>query len=69
MELIICMKMDLALNNLQRLICHKTQITNQQLRYYIHFRTNTPEKSINLLIPQLLIKWYTTVYKDGLGIE
>ena len=24
------MKMDLALNNLQRLICHKTQTTHQQ---------------------------------------
>ena len=24
-ELIICIKMDLALNTLQRLICHKTQ--------------------------------------------
>ena len=29
-ELIICVKMDLALNDLQRLICHKTQPTNQQ---------------------------------------
>ena len=28
-EQIIYMKMDLALNNLQRLICHKTQQTNQ----------------------------------------
>ena len=28
-ELIICIKMDLALNNLQRLICHKTQTNNQ----------------------------------------
>ena len=28
-ELIICIKMDLALNNLQRLICHKTQTTIQ----------------------------------------
>ena len=28
-ELTICIKMDLALNNLQRLICHKTQPTNQ----------------------------------------
>ena len=28
-ELIICIKMDLALNNLHRLICHKTQPTNQ----------------------------------------
>ena len=27
MELIIYIKMDLALNNLQRLICHKTQQT------------------------------------------
>ena len=28
-ELLICLKMDLALNNLQRLICHKIQPTNQ----------------------------------------
>ena len=28
-ELIIYIKMDLALNNLQSLICHKTQPTNQ----------------------------------------
>ncbi len=28
-ELIICIKIDLALNNLQRLICHKNQPTNQ----------------------------------------
>ena len=28
-ELIIYIKMDLALNNLQRLICHETQPTNQ----------------------------------------
>ena len=27
MELIICIKMDLALNDLQRLICHKTETT------------------------------------------
>ena len=31
--------MDLALNNLQRLICHKTQITNQP--------TNQPTKCIS----------------------
>ena len=29
-ELIIYIKMDLALNNLQRLICHKTQPTNHR---------------------------------------
>ena len=27
-ELLICIKMDLALNNIQKLICHKTQQTN-----------------------------------------
>ena len=33
----ICVKMDLALNNLQRLICHKTQTTNQPTIYiYIY---------------------------------
>ena len=35
-ELIICLNMDLALNNLQRLICHKTQPTNNYM-VYIHF--------------------------------
>ena len=29
-EYIICIKLDLALNNLQRLICHKTLPTSQQ---------------------------------------
>ena len=28
-ELIICIKMDVALNNLQKLMCHETQPTNQ----------------------------------------
>ena len=31
-ELIIYIKMDLALNNLQRLICHKNKPTNQQIK-------------------------------------
>ena len=41
MELFICIKMDLALNNLQRLICHKP---NQPIVYedtsYINFKTS-----------------------------
>ena len=46
-ELTICIKMDLALNNLQRLICHKNstnQPTNQPLNqhteflFYCHFQ-------------------------------
>ena len=31
MKLIIYIKMDLAINNLQKLICHKTQETNQPI--------------------------------------
>ena len=31
-ELLICMEMDLALNNLQMFICHKPQPTNQSTR-------------------------------------
>ena len=36
-EIELFMKMDLALNNLQRLICHKSQQTNQP--------TNQPNKN------------------------
>ena len=35
-ELIICIKMDLTLNNLQRLIYHKTQPTNQPLLLFYY---------------------------------
>ena len=35
-ELIIYIKMDLALDNLQRLICHKTQPTNQPIANLKH---------------------------------
>ena len=40
-ELIICIKMDLALNKLQRLMCHKTQTTNHHhhLPYVRGFET------------------------------
>ena len=34
-ELIICIKMKLALNDLQRLICHTTQPTNQPLKFVV----------------------------------
>ena len=43
MELFICIRMDLALHNLQRFICHKTQ-TNKQTEKYI--------LSCNLLTPK-----------------
>ena len=47
---IVYIKMDLALNNLQSLICHKTQHTNQfkfHSRYYVYFRANTLGKDMN----------------------
>ena len=33
----ICIKKDLVLNNLQRLICHKT-IVGGELNFYLHLR-------------------------------
>ena len=35
-ERFICIKMDLALNKLERLICHKTQ-TNKQIREIVSY--------------------------------
>ena len=63
--------MDLAFNNIQMLICHKKkQPTNlliseleHQLRYYVHFQTNTHEKVINHLIFQLFF------YMDDCSIK
>ena len=36
-ELFFCIKMDLALNNLQRVICHKTQTNKQTKRKDLKF--------------------------------
>ena len=48
--------MDLALNNLQRLICHKTKQTklylleeNQKIMFYYHPFTN-PDKKKNMIL-------------------
>ena len=35
--MIICIKMDLALNKLQRFICHKTQTTKPNLNFVVIF--------------------------------
>ena len=35
-ELIICIKIDMALNNLQRLICHTTQTTKKTKQNIVH---------------------------------
>ena len=48
MELIIYLKMDLALNSLQRLICHKTKpiILEEQKCYYLTHVVHTFPKGI-----------------------
>ena len=55
-DLIICIKMDLTLNNLKKLICHKIQPTNQP--------TNQPTYlslylSINL---SSCLNWFLSIY-------
>ena len=52
-ELFICIKIALVLNNLQRLICHKT-LTNKDALFYVIFNgekssileSDTPEKCL-----------------------
>ena len=36
-----------------------------QLRYYVHFRTNTLGKCMNLFISQLWVKWYRFYSSTG----
>ena len=61
-ELIICIKIDLALNSLQRFICHKTQTTKQTLKH--------PEK-YDFAYPKLKKKknktknFFIEIVKDG----
>ena len=57
--MIICMKIDLALNNLQRLICHKTQTTKPN---YSHYNKNLI--IIVALLNQITIKIH--FYYSGL---
>ena len=56
MELIIYIKMDLALNNQQRLICHKTQPTN--LNNYILAFSMSTYKQINFFFMQASSLFY-----------
>ena len=52
-ELLICIKMDLALNNLQRLICHTTPKSNKPNR-----NTTTVDQAV------MGIKGYPTLPKS-----
>ena len=47
MEQIIYIKMDLALNNLQRLICHKTQQTNMKMVTALFLPENVKRRKKN----------------------
>ena len=52
-ELIIYIKMDLALNNLQRLICHKTQPTQPSTK----IKRKLKKSAKNSMKPQKLLKF------------
>ena len=68
MEVIICIKVDLALNNLQRLICYKTQQTKPSFLFVLVFVTalfrefandpGDPVSILGLVIPKTQEKWY-----------
>ena len=56
--------MDLALNNLQRLICHKTQQTNQQQKKkkpYVIYKLLAPENTSFLELSHI----YPVIYLIG----
>ena len=65
--------MDLALNNLQRLICHKTQTTNQLSNFdamfcgVVQFATNY--KADAYIRGEILILILTSWLKDSLDLE
>ena len=62
-KLISYIKMDLALNNLQRLICHKTQQTNQSIcrnAVGIFYRPS----QLGFICLELLIHWYIQIKLD-----
>ena len=58
--------MDLALNNLQRLICHKTQQTKPNQKYYwLFFRTSdnkSPCPNFIIIIINNIIIQYIYIY-------
>ena len=54
-ELFICIKMDLALNDLQGLICHKTQTNKMYLLskhpMALQYTQSISEKSFSIFVP------------------
>ena len=56
--------MDLALNNLERLICHKTQSTNQSIYIYIYIYIYSDRKTA---LRKVLVKKSATCSNDRAG--
>ena len=63
---VFCIKMDLVLNNLQRLICHKTQ-PSKQTRGTVH--VFIPFIIFLLLLLLLFCKFFTPALAYGLSLE
>ena len=61
-ELIICMKIDLALNNLQGLICHKTQTTNQSISLRTTYVLLSERYPKHFLLTQSAVNMFGTKY-------
>ena len=66
--MISCLKMDLALNNLRMLICHKTQTSNQPITYQM--TKESPLLIFNLFFQNLILKmrWRFYVEKEEMGL-
>ena len=62
-ELIICIKMDLALNNLQRLICHKIQPIKPPFNNVQKSSGSFKNMFTNLCI------YLVYIYKEGLALN
>ena len=69
--------MDLALNNLQRLICHKTQQTKPQQQWLTNYKTkqNQSKNNSNLFISEITYiicvrtnDWFLIVTVSYIGI-
>ena len=59
-------RQNLALNNLQRLICHKIQTTNQHISVYVCERER--EREGNILL-SFLLRFDTRPYKRGYSMK
>ena len=62
-ELFICIKIELALNNLQRLICHKTQ-TNKQIKLFFLLFFNYFSR-VSCMFLLIGVAWFFLLIEDS----